>query len=317
MSGRMKTVNLVIEIKGSAVTRGMDVFELAPSLLAMGTVIRESNRVIGPIGRELGINIRPFAKGSFIIDIALFAQSSLQQVMQLLNGDSVTHIRQVLEVIGLIVAASGHTPVSLMQLLKWLNGPAKKMEELESGKMKVTSDRGDTITIEGDVGILLNNLTIQQNIYPGYKSLEKEGIDVIESSLKDSPKTRVQISKENIPALKAFAETGTGVEEEIDIPDREVYLRFKRGSFEGDPAHWSFSWGSNTISATIKDRGFLEKIRNGEIRPNHLDQFKVVLRERQKMRGQEHLSSSYEVIQVKEYKEHPSQSKLFPKKGEI
>ncbi len=56
----MKVTNLIIKIKGPNVSEGIDVFDLAPSLLAMGEVIREANEVIGLPKRELGINIRPF-----------------------------------------------------------------------------------------------------------------------------------------------------------------------------------------------------------------------------------------------------------------
>lgn len=305
----MKVTNLIIKIKGPGVSEGVDVFDLAPSLLAMGTVIREANKVIGLPERELGINIRPFVRGSFIIDIGLFAQSNFQQIMQFLSGDSITYIKQILELIGFI-NISGSAVFALIQLLKLLKGRPRKTERLESGEVKYTNLEGNTIIVNEKVDKLYNNPTIIKNVYLGYKPIEKEGIEEIESSLKDDPTTKVQSNKEDIEALRISSEIAEGLEE-IDIPDREVNLTFKRGSFEGDPTNWSFWFNNNIIRATIKDKEFIKKLEDGGVRPNHVDTFKVVLRERKKMRRQQYLGSTYEIIKVLEYKEGPSQVELF------
>jgi len=304
----MKVTNLIIKIKGPKVSEGIDVFDLAPSLLAMGEVIREANEVIGLPKRELGINIRPFEKGSFIIDIGLFAQSNLQQIMQFLNGDSITYIKQILEYIGFI-NTSGSAIFGLIQLLKWLKGHPKKIERLKSGQVRYTNSEGDTIIVNGKVDKLYNKPTIIENVYLGHKPIEKEGIEEIESSLKDDPTTKVQSNKEDIEALRISSEIAENIEE-IDIPDREVNLTFKRGSFGGDPTNWSFWLNKDIITATIKDREFIRKLGDGRVRPNHVDTFRVILRERKKMREQQYLGSTYEIIKIVKYEKGPLQKEL-------
>lgn len=304
----MKVTNLIIKIKGPNVSEGIDVFDLAPSLLAMGEVIREANEIIGLPKRELGINIRPFEKGSFIIDIGLFAETNLQQIMQFLNSDTVTYIKQILELIGLI-NISGSGIFSLIQLLKWLKGRPRKIERLESGQVRYTNSQGDIIIVNGKVDKLYNKPTIIENVYLGHRPIEKEGIEEIESSLKDDPTTKVQSNKEDIKALRISSEIAEGLEE-IDVPDREVNLTFKRGSFEGDPTNWSFRLNKDIITAMIKDREFIRKLEDGRIRPNHVDTFKVILRERKKMRGQKYLSSTYEIIKIVKYEKGPLQKEL-------
>lgn len=39
-------VNLIIRLDGDAVNEGSDVFELAPALLALGTIIKESKKLL-------------------------------------------------------------------------------------------------------------------------------------------------------------------------------------------------------------------------------------------------------------------------------
>lgn len=305
----MKVTNLIIKIKGPNVSEGIDVFDLAPSLLAIGEVIREANEVVGQPKRELGINIRPFEKGSFIIDIGLFAETNLQQIMQFLDSDTVTYIKQILELVGFI-ELSGGVSFGLIKLLRWLKGRPRKTERLESGEVKYTNSEGNSVIVNEKVDKLYNSPIIIKNLYLGYKTIEKEGIEEIESSLKDDPTTKVQSNKEDIKALRISSEIAENIEE-IDIPDREVNLTFKRGSFGGDPTNWSFWFNNDIIRATIKDREFIGKLEDGRIRPNHLDTFIVILRERKRMREQQYLGSIYEIIKIVKYEKGLLQKELF------
>ncbi len=167
-------------------------------------------------------------KGSFIIDIGLFAETNLQQIMQFLNSDTVTYIKQILELVGFI-KLSGVTAFGLIRLLKWLKGRPKKIERLESGEVKYTNSEGNSVIVNEKVDRLYNCPIIIKNLYLGYKTVEKEGIEEIESSLKDDPTTKVQSNKEDIEALRISSEIAENIEE-IVIPDREVNLTFKRGS---------------------------------------------------------------------------------------
>ena len=304
----MKVTNLIIKIKGPNVSEGIDVFDLAPSLLAMGEVIREANEVIGLPKRELGINIRPFEKGSFIIDIGLFAETNLQQIMQFLDSDTITYIKQILELVGFI-KLSGGMAFGLIKLLRWLKGRPRKTERLESGEVKYTNSEGNSVIVNEKVDKLYNSPIIIKNLYLGYKTIEKEGIEEIESSLKDDPTTKVQSNKEDVEALRISSEIAENIEE-IDIPDREVNLTFKRGSFGGDPTNWSFWFNKDILTATIKDKEFIRKLEDGRIRPNHLDTFIVILRERKKMREQQYLSSTYEIIKIVKYEKGPLQKQF-------
>lgn len=93
----MKKIDLVYQLQGPAVEKGIDVFKLSPLLFSIGDLLQTSQQIAHPIGHELGINIKPFKKGSFVIELSLFAKTNLQQLIDLVNTDSIKEIKEVLE----------------------------------------------------------------------------------------------------------------------------------------------------------------------------------------------------------------------------
>jgi hypothetical protein len=53
-------LNFVYKLEGDVTE--VNVFKLAPTLLALGELIREGNRQINPGGREIAVNVNRFAK---------------------------------------------------------------------------------------------------------------------------------------------------------------------------------------------------------------------------------------------------------------
>jgi hypothetical protein len=203
----------------------------------------------------------------------------------------------------------------LFKLIKFLNGKPKKVEELSSEDIRYTNANGQSLTINEKVNKLYNNCVIQNKAYQGFgKLLQQEGIDEIDTYLKDNFKSLETINKEDVEAFKKYSEL---VEEEniINESESKIYLRFKRGSFDGDGNSWSFRLSStdkDIIVATVKDDIFLKKVKLGEIRPNYRDNLKVILKTKQKMKNEE-LFTYYEIIKVLKYEEAPKQLNIFDK----
>lgn len=306
-------VNLIIKLEGPAIEEGLNLFDLAPSLLAIGTIITEANKTINPEGKEIAINIKPFEKGSFIVDLFLFAKTNFNQLLDFVSSDNTIQIKSLLEWIGLIAKVGG-AGVGLIHLVKFLKGKPKNVEKLSSGDIRYTNKNGQNFTVNGRVKKLYNNCVIQNNTYNGIgKLLELEGIDEINTFIKDDEKLSDTIKKADVEALKNFSEI-IGEEKIISESESEIYLRFKRGSFDGDGTRWSFRTGnknSDVIIAVIKDEAFLQKVKSGEIRPNHKDTLKVILKAKQKMKNDGEISISHEIMKVLDYKEAPKQMNIF------
>jgi hypothetical protein len=57
----MAESHLVYKLEGDI--REVDIFKLAPTLLALGELIQDSNHQLFPDGRDIAVNVKPFRKG--------------------------------------------------------------------------------------------------------------------------------------------------------------------------------------------------------------------------------------------------------------
>ncbi len=83
-----ESLNFIYELEGDI--REIDVFSLAPTLLALGNLLQESNRQLYPQGREIGVNVKPFRPGSFIVDLNLFSHGHIQKMIEFLISVQLT-----------------------------------------------------------------------------------------------------------------------------------------------------------------------------------------------------------------------------------
>ncbi len=300
-------INLVYQVKGSAVEDGVDVFELSPLLLSIGQLIQESQEIVHPNSHCLGVNIKPFQKGSFIIELSVFARDNLQQLIDTINSEPIREIKEVLEWIGLI----GGTSFGVVKIYKFLRGKPKRFEDVGPDEVKITKQDGNSITVNRGVFTLFQNNKIQQNLYNIYGNfLGKDGIDTVESYLSENKEQSVCVAKEDVP----FFNPANTIPEEQDENEKRnitrVFLKPKRISLEGEADNWSLRKGEDVIiTATIKDSEFLDKVKSGTIRLYKEDILEADLLEVQTVKENE-VSVKYEVLKIVEYKKAPVQSSL-------
>lgn len=304
--GIMNHVDFIIKMDGSDIEKGLDLFEFAPSLLSLGTVVKESSKIIG-IKKEIGINIKPIEKGSFLIELAFFTNNglSLNELFKFTQDNDVKNIKEVLEWIGLIGGGCTVVATSLIQFIKWRDkNKNAKREEVEPNKIKYT-ENDQSITVNGNVENIYNSPVVHQHIYPALRQLEKSGIDTFESYIKGEESNKTTLTPDDVQPIKRYSESELSSAEEVG--EESVYetsLNFKRGSFEGEPNQWSFRKGDQIIVAVIRDEEFLGRIKDGEVRPYTKDFLKVTIKEIPKLSGTEIRSVSYEILEVKEYKKY-------------
>ncbi len=307
-----KTVNFIYKLDGADIDSGVNVFELAPILLSLGELIKESNKTLNPDGRDIAVNVKPFQRGSFIVDIVLFAPNNYQEILDVINNNNVKDIKELLEWIGIVGGTTYTGGKSLFWLIKKLKGKPGTVEQVKPDEVRYTDENGNTYTVNTKVYQLFSNTKIQNYIYNSYgKPLENENIDNIECYIKDEPETKTIFEKDSLQSIRdyAIAEIPTlSLEEELTT-SMEVFVSPKRGSFDADPRQWSFRLGSSNeqiITATIKDEEFLEKYKSNQIRLHFTDVLKVKLTQKVKKRdGIIDLGSGiYEVEKVLEY--HPA-----------
>lgn len=302
-------INLVYKLDGEV--SEIDVFQLAPTLLALGELIQESNREINPGGRQIGVNVKPFREGSFIVDLTVFPQSHLQQFLDLIGTHPVDQVKTLLEWIGLIAG----TPFGVVQLVKWLRGKPKLVEGVGPGEFRYTASDDRSVTVTGQVHQLVSNPNITNNIYKVYAAPLEQRISItdVKTYIEDHQESEVVITKDEVPALREYVANADPARDNEVVKEHihhDVYLNPKRGAFDGDSRDWSFRRGGDIVVATIRDRGFLDKCATGEYRLNHSDLLIVDLLEKQRIQGTIVMKPAYEILRVTSYVKGPEQTVL-------
>ncbi len=275
----------------------LDVFDLAPALLALGHVIQEANRTANPSGPDLAVSVRPFGQGSFLCEIAVGASASLPVLAAVLGPNPVEKISEVLKLIGFIRGAA----TSAIEAIKQLRGSPKTATPVAQNMVQLTNGN-NTVTVSGTVHNLLINPVFNQYIDKAYKPLDDDRVEDIASFLKgQEPTTGVVIDKRDAAVIREFSSSpkklGPTGEQVIENTLPEVFLKPRRGPFSGDPTRWSFTMGDRPITATIRDRRFLADYDRDLFRIHRHDLLKVKLLVRQKVQGT-NVTPTYEILEV-------------------
>ncbi len=288
----------------------VDVFRLAPALLALGHVIQEGNRTLNRgEGPEIAVNVRPFGQGSFLVDVILGAAASAVPVLAALGPDPVQKISDVLKVIGFIRGAA----TSVLDVIRKLGGKPENIDEIRPGEVRVTYGT-TSVTTNGQVRDLLVNPVFNNYIYDAYKPLEDERITDIKTSLKDQEdSTTVTVPKSEIRAIREYATSAGPLVlsgERVLENTLEAFIKPRRGPFSGEKARWSFTMGGVALNnVRIRDETFLRDYDRGAIRLNQGDLLRVRLLQRQRVVGAK-VEAAYEVVEVLEYIRAPEQPSL-------
>jgi hypothetical protein len=303
-------LDFVYELEGYV--SEVDLFKLAPTLLALGELIQQSNREISPNGPEIAVNVKPFREGSFIVDLTLFHGSNFRQLLDFLTPHSLDQLKTLLEIIGLIGGGAGTVTVGAVKTIRFLRGRPKTVKEVEGGQFRLTTADDRSITVDASTHLLLQNSSVVNNIFKIYSDPLDAQSEVrdIKTSLKGNADTAITVDRSDVPALREYA-SPSALPEDLRETVKEtvhsgVFLNPKRGAFDDDPKDWSFWRGDDVITATLKDKGFLTKLHTGEYRLNRSDLLTVDLLERQKVKGTQVQKPTYEIIRVTNYQKGES-----------
>jgi hypothetical protein len=266
------TIDFVYCVEGD---NELELGELIPILTSLGELIQEGNRVLDPDSPDIDISVKPFERGSFEIQM-LLSPRVLGALFALVDGGGLQKITEVLSNIGLVATKAKTAYTSLLDLYKKLKGePPIAVKEVEKGvTYEVTTKEGDIAQINAPVQNLFQNSTVIQNLNVIYSEpLKKSKRKKVQSYLKsEKEQTLVEFTPGDTPALqdaKPF-EPASPVDQDQEVEHTNVvFLRPKRGSFEGESSKWSFRKGGRhgeVLQANIKDSAFLAKLENGEYR---------------------------------------------------
>lgn len=309
-------LNFVYQLEGEV--SEIDVFKLAPTLLSLGALIQESNRALFPDGPEISVNVKPFREGSFIVDLSLFQASNFKQLLDFLTPHSIEQLQALLESIGLVSGGTGATVFGAVKAIKFLRGKPANVETIAPGQVRLTTSDNKSITVDESTNILLHNSSVVNNIFRVFNDpLESQpSVTDVKTYIREKPESAMTVDRGDIPGFREYAQPSplpvSSDETTKETTHSGVFLNPKRGAFGDDPKDWSFYRGDEVITATIRDREFLQRYANGEYRLNQADLLTVDLLERQRVKGTVVLKPTYEIIRVTNYQKGYTQPPLLP-----
>jgi hypothetical protein len=185
----METVSsteLTISYDGADVRNGlMDVRELAPALLATGTLLQKANRILNGEHTDVSLKVRgEFKRGSFRIDF-IVDQSLLESAKAFLKlHPSIKDAKEVLDIV-FFYAAPGF---GLFRFIKWLRKRKPEPNQIifqNNGNVSIQIGNETTIIPES-VYKLYSDSEARQSAEAIVSPLRREGIETLEIKAGDN-----------------------------------------------------------------------------------------------------------------------------------
>lgn len=277
----------------------MDVKDFAPTLLAIGELLEDSNRILNGERTKVAVNIKATHPGS--IDVVLsVAQTLVDQAVSLFNHPDVNAILNAKELLALLGIGGGS---GIIGVIKWIKGrKIKSIVKVDAGSFKMELEDGEAMVISNQEIKLFGFLKIRKNIEAVVRTpLIKEGVEKV---VFVSDGSRSEINREEAEHFVA-----PPVEEEkIGETETETNLQITNVSFQ-EGGKWKFSDGNANFFADILDNDFLERVRKNEAAFAKDDILKVKLRNRQYLSGGG-IKADYTILKVIEHRSAAVQIKL-------
>jgi hypothetical protein len=247
----MSTAEFTISFDGEALKdHRIDVRDLAPALLAIGSLFEEANRTLNGEQVETKVQVRATPPGSFEVVLHV-VQTLAKQLEGFLIGHQVEAAKNLQ---GLLFGSGG-----LVTLLLLLRG--RKPKQIASDANGVTLQiENQTIVVAHQVVQLAESVPVRTEIEKVLTPLRREGIDKFEAKERPGAIPTATITKSDL----LFFALPEGDEVVEPLPERSwtqaysiVSLTFKEEN------KWRLSDGQSAFGVTILDPEFLARVDAG------------------------------------------------------
>lgn len=312
----MSKVAFQIRYDGPALSEhGMDVADLAPSLLALGELIKRANATFNGDAAKVNLIVQSdFEHKCFQINLELI-QSILSSIGSFLTDEhALKNAQTIASWLGLI-----GLPPTVFGLFKYL--ARRKGSEIES--VSPVLQVGDheaaisTIDSNGTVAVKFkgdgNTVIVNRNVYrlgedpiirdyaaKVVSPLKRGGID----TLQFDPESTIRgetISKADAMAIaEGRAELASKDEETFEPQTVVAHLQVTRPDFDSESHVWRFRYGGKTISVDISETDIADQVRaRGYVRIGDTWRVKLLVTEKRTASGQ--YRNEYKIAKVLEF----------------
>ena len=308
-------VEAIIRYDGPALANHqMDINELAPALLALGDLIRDTNRILN--GGDTSVRVlvnadteqQCFQLGFNVV------QSISDQIMNLIGQDGVKDAKEILEWLGIIAGVGGGVTASVFGVLKFLAWTKKQGVtyhiEAKEGSIIYLADNGASINVPPPVHKLVQAPEIIKNAKKVIEPVDTEGI----SKLEFEQKGRITHEISDVEAKDILNLQSSWIIEDVQetehVSEIRTSVRIKRAIYEG-AGKWTIIY-QTPVEAKISDDKFVKKFQSGEIKapPRSILDVDLIVSVPIDAEGISIGKPSYEVTKVHSVRLQPEQPSL-------
>lgn len=300
--------NITIAYTGPLVDDGtMDVQDLGPALMALGSLVNEANKVLNNDKSSIAVKVNAdFRKGSFEIQLELIR--SLAAQFQSLFTPNVT-MEELMTYLGLASTIKGVVGgPSLIDVIKWAKNRAiTKATRHKDGMITLESGQ-DHITVNANVVNIYQSVPVRESFDKVVEPIRREGIDSFQVRQESNKSVIQSIRKEDADSFAFDAANATTAGEEVETTESDEWVNILNVSFED--LKWRFRSDENKFHAKIEDEAFLEKVNNGTLSFTNGDMLKIKLERTQTRKSDGTIKNEYRVIEVLEVKKRAQEIEL-------
>jgi len=247
MNNRQTSFDIVYD--GPAVADGsMNVRDLAPAMLAVGTLFEAANNITNAQRARVDINVRATSPGSFHILYEVI-QATMPQSIDTSLLITAMQLKELL--IGGITMAGG-----LFAIIKWVNRRKPKLNKINDELYTLVID-DETYELPLELLRLYQDASIRHAIADIVHPVKEQGIDCIR--ILDNKQLIQEVAKSDVDAF----DVPESQEQLLDETRRQAFsiigLSFKEDN------KWRLTDGENTFSVFMKDATFQRRVDNNQV----------------------------------------------------
>lgn len=250
----MNRVSFTFQYTGEALAGGgMNIRELAPSLLALGDLCDQVNFEVNGGDAKAEVEIKATAPGSFIIEFSL-AVSIVAAISSALELRPIKAAAGVFEMVK-----------DLIDVVKVIRGrKVTDVTQVGDGTTRLEIEH----TIQHDVSdrlfSLLKKKSVQRDVQTIASPLKSDGIDGL--SILQRGHIVESINDDDLASFEALPSVLPTQEQELIETTSTVEKWFKVITVSSDARfHWKLYDGTNTFSVKVDDVTLLQNAKNGHL----------------------------------------------------
>ena len=267
----------------------MNVRDLAPALMAVGSFFDEANRIANGDHASISVNVQATSPGSFEIAFEVIQNVGATNTLQAGVGDFISTAADL----KVLLIGSGAATAGIIWLIKTLRGRTPHVEKINTELYKLTVD-DETYEVPLRLLRLYRETSIHRNIEDMVKPLNEFGIDKF--SFREKGRTVQEVTESDVPAFAVPDSREKIVDEMSRRALSIVSVVFKEDN------KWRLSDGNNVFSVTISDVQFLEQIDKGAVSFSKKDILVCEMRTVQ-WKTNSGLLTDYEVVKIIEHRQ--------------